>query len=204
MIERRIVLAGLAAAATTQAFAQGQTGRPQGQATRTPAGSAIGPEMQWMQQTLMVGSLSLALSRLAEQKARFARLKQFANFEVNEQQTMANVLKEMQNPSSPSGTITPPTEAEVQQHLDQMGRQTLQMLQSAQAGETFDRDYLMNQIEGHQKLLHIQEEYLPTGRNPEAVIVAKLASTMIREHLQLLANINMEMSAATTGAAPRR
>jgi putative membrane protein len=197
MIERRIVLAGLAAAAATPAFAQNQAGRNQGAA-------GGGPEMQWMQQTMMVGSLSLATSRIAQQKARFARLKEFANFEVAEQETIANVLLAMENPTNVSGAITPPSEAELQQHLDPMGRQMVQMMQSAQAGDAFDREYLMAQREGHERLLRTQEEYLRAGRNLDAVNVAKLASGMIKEHLQLLADINTEMGAATTGAATRR
>jgi putative membrane protein len=69
----------------------------------------------------------------------------------------------------------------------------------------FDRDYLMAQTEGHEKLLTIQENYLKSGQNLDSVNVAKLASLQIKEHLQLLADIDSETGGAgTTGAAPRR
>jgi hypothetical protein len=56
-------------------------------------------------------------------------------------------------------------------------------------------------------LLRIQETYLNSGRNNLNLLnVAKLARTTIREHLQLLADLesDTESGDATSGAAPRR
>lgn len=197
MLPRRTVLVTLAAVTATSSFAQGQSSGAQGGV------GASGPEQQWMQQTQKIGSLSLAISRIAEQKAEFDDLKEFAKFEVAEQEAVADVLKSLQNPGQVSGTIRPPSEAEVEQHLDQHGREELQKMRAAQAGSQFDRDYLEAQTNGHQQLLRIQEEYLNSGRNLDAINVAKLARGLIKEHLQLLADINSDMeSGGTTGAAP--
>ncbi len=198
MLHRRTVIAALAAAAGTPAFAQSRTGSNGGPAN---AGSL---EMQYIRQTMAIGSLSLAVSRIAEQKASFDKLKEFSRLETAEQETVGDVLKSLESAGVVSGAVKPPTEAEVEQHLDQAGREMLQKIRAQHKGAAFDHDYLAAQTDGHQKLLRIQEDYLRSGRDLDAVNVAKLARGMIKEHLQLLADISGEMSAATTGAAPPR
>jgi putative membrane protein len=197
MLPRRTVLAILAAAAATSSFAQTQP-------SATP-GDAGGPNEQYLKQTMAIGSLSLAVSRMAEQKAQSDDLKEFAQFEVAEQETLADVFKSLQNPALIDGNIRPPSDAEVEQHLDQRGREELQKMRSVPAGSQFDRDYLAAQMNGHQELLRIQESYLNSRPNSRDFInVAKLARGMIKEHLQLLADLQSEIepSGATTGAAP--
>ena len=54
------------------------------------------------------------------------------------------------------------------------------------AGSEFDRDYIRYEIEGHRKLLDIQEVYLKSPDNLDQANVAKLARGMIKEHLVLL------------------
>ena len=157
-----------------------------------------------MQQTMVVGSLSLAVSRVAEQKARFPKLREFAQLETAEQETLADVLKSLQSPGLVNGTVTHPSEAELEEHLDPAGREMLQKMRSAQAGAMFDRAYLDAQTDGHQQLLRIQDDYLRSGGNPDNINVAKLARGMIKEHLQVLADIKMEMGPNTTGAEPGR
>jgi putative membrane protein len=199
MMARRTLLASLATAAATSAFAQSQTGRaPGGEA------AATGADEQHIQRTMVVGSLSLAVSRIAVQKVRSAKLKEFANFEVAEQETVADVLKSLQNPGIVNGTVKPPTDAEIEQHLDQEGRDTVQKMRTSQAGPEFDRQYWDAQNKGHEELLRIQEDYLRSGRsNLDSINVAKLARGMIKEHLQLLADIRTDLRSGTTGAAPR-
>jgi putative membrane protein len=80
-------------------------------------------------------------------------------------------------------------------------------MRAAPSGTEFDREYLAAQATGHLELLRIQETYLNSGRNNRDFInVAKLARGMIKEHLQLLADIGSEIDfgGATTGAAPER
>ncbi len=197
MLHRRTMLAALAAAASSPAFAQNQSG---GYSSSVTAGS---PEIQYIRQTMAIGSLSLAVSRIAEQKASFDKLKEFSRLETAEQETVADVLKSLESAGPVSGMVKPPAEAEVEQHLDQAGREALQKMRAQQAGAAFDHDYLEAQTDGHQKLLRIQEDYLRSGRDLDAVNVAKLARGMIKEHLQLLADIGRQMSSPTTGAAPR-
>jgi putative membrane protein len=187
MIARRTVVAALATAATTPVFAQNQM-------TRAASGETPGPaETRLIQQTLPIGALSLAVSRVAEPKVRAPRLREFARFEIAEQETVADVLKSLQNPGAPvSGTVTPPSDADLEPHLDARARETLQKMRSARAGAEFDREYIDAQTDGHQQLLRIQEDYLKSGRNLGAVNFSKMASGMIKEHLQLLSDLKSE------------
>jgi len=198
MVPRRTVLVALAAAAAQSSFAQTQSGP-------APGGDA-GPDEQYLRETSAVGSFSLAASRLAQEKAQTDDLKEFAQLEAAEQETLAYVLKSLRKPLI-DGTVKPPSDAEVEQYLDRRGREKLEKMRAAPAGTEFDREYLAAQATGHLELLRIQETYLNSGRNNRDFInVAKLARGMIKEHLQLLADIESEIDfgGTTTGAAPER
>ncbi len=197
MVPRRAVLVALAAATANSSLAQTQL-------APAPGGDAR-PDEQYIRETSAIGALSLALSRIAQEKAETDDLKEFAQLEVAEQEALADVVKSLQNPSLMEGTLKPPGAAEVEQHLDQRGREKLEKMRAAPPGTEFDREYLAAQATGHLELLRIQETYLNSGRNNHDFInVAKLARSMIKEHLQLLADIEsaIEFGGATTGAAP--
>jgi putative membrane protein len=198
MVLRRTVLVTLAAAAATSSFAQTQQARP-------PGGAAASDD-EYIRQTLAAGSMSLAVSRIAEGKLQTDDLREFAQLEAAEQETLTDVLKSLQNPALADGTMKTLSEAEAEQLLDKHGREELDKMRAAPAGTAFDREYLAAQTNGHLELLRIQETYLSSGRNnPNFINVAKLARAMIREHLQLLADLESEIESgeATTGAAPR-
>ena len=57
------------------------------------------------------------------------------------------------------------------------------------AGWAFDREYLRAEIDGHNRLLEIQQAYLRAPDNLDETNVAKLAQGMIKEHLALLGDI---------------
>jgi putative membrane protein len=192
MIRRRTVLVTLAAAATTSSFAQTWQDRP--------LDSSADSDDAYVRQTLAAGSLSLAVSRMAQEKLQADDLREFAQLETAEQETLTGVLKSLQNPER---TIKPPGEAEAEQR----GREELEKMRDAPAGTEFDRRYLEAQTSRHLELLRIQEAYLNSQRNNLNLLnVAKLARTIISEHLQLLADLesDIESGDATSGAAPRR
>jgi putative membrane protein len=204
-MDRRLVLMGLAGiGAAPAAFAQ-NTVQPQSPAAQTggAAGGVHGTagvtnaspgaqgqmgqaEQQWMQQTMMVGSVALQTSEIALQKAQDKHVKQFAQFERDEQTTIAEVLRSMMEPA---GTASPQGAA-AQPQLDQKHAEMVQKLQQAKAGEAFDKEYVKGQIDGHQELLQIQERFLQ-GRpqNREAMNAAKLARGHIKEHIAMLKDI---------------
>ena len=147
--------------------------------------------MQHMQQTLQLGMVALETSRIAQQKAQNANLKQLATFEVQEQTTISEVLHSMMDPSATAATSAQATGTEgatggaAGMQMPTEARQMVQKLQSAQAGAEFDREYLkQGQIQGHRDLLQVQERYLSSNpQNREHMNVAKMARTQIREHI---------------------
>ncbi len=211
---RRNVLVGLATLAATPAFAQSSPAP----ATDAPAAPAPGvvpvepapaPAMKMappaggsvpagvtehMTRTMAVGSLSLAASRLALDKAKSPMVKQFAEFETAEQETIADILKSKMMPDlKPSGSVKAPTDAELTGKLDAKGRSTLEKMHAMKGGAEFDRDYVKAQLEGHKELLAIQEDYLKVADDADETHIAKLARGMIKEHLVLLDDLQKKM-----------
>jgi putative membrane protein len=154
---------------------------PQSLAATVDMGEA---EKKHADMTTTVGSLSLATSRLAMEMATGGMVKMFAKFEVAEQETIADILKSMEIESA-EGALKVPTDAEVEAMLDPAGREALATLKGLN-GAGFDKAYVAAQLDGHKKLLAIQEDYLKVGQNREHLIVAKLARGMINEHIDHL------------------
>src|SRR4051812_12405270 len=215
-MDRRIVLAGLAAAITAPALAQtsgSSSTRQPGAAAGSTAGasgaSRMGGQpmaqadmqhMQHMQQTMQLGMVALETSRIAQQKAQNADLKQFATFEVQEQTTISEVLQSMMDPaataatSAQAGGTTGAAGSATGMQMPAEARQMVQKLQSAQAGAEFDREYLQGQMQGHRELLQVQERYLSSNpQNREHMNVAKMARTQIREHIALLEDMRQKI-----------
>ena len=206
-MDRRIVLAGLAAAITAPALAQ-TSGSPSTRQPGAAAGSTGGAsgasrmggqqmtqaDMQHMQQTMQLGLVALETSRFAQQKAQNADLKRFATFEVQEQTILSEVLHSMMEPAATSATGAASGTNTPAMQMDAQGREMMQRLQNTQAGEAFDRQYLQGQMEGHSGLLQVQTQYLQSNpQNREHVNVAKMARGMITEHIALLEEIQTKM-----------
>ena len=138
---------------------------------------------------MAVGSLSLLLSRIALPKADNPLLKQFVEFEIAEQETVADVFKAIQTNGASTGSIPAPTDAELMQNLDKASKAAVEKLRALGAGSEFDHDYIQYEVEGHRKLLDIQEVYLKVHDNLDETNVAKLARGMIKEHLTLLTGV---------------
>ncbi|WP_347301942.1 DUF4142 domain-containing protein [Croceibacterium sp. TMG7-5b_MA50] len=150
------------------AFATAGAGVPMAAWAQAATGDA---ERTHAMETLRTGGLALMTSQLALQKGRSAAVKEFAGFEVAEQTTIAQIISESKN-------MTPPPPGAMEQEV--MAR-----LNDA-SGRAFDRAYVAAQIDGHQRLLQIQEAYLANGRDMPTRHVAMLARGQITEHLTLL------------------
>jgi putative membrane protein len=179
MLRRQIFAAAAAlpvAAIASRAFAQ--------DAAATAAAGQMGEaETTHAQQTSMVGALSLMQSRLALQNAENDQVQAFAQFEVTEQETIADILMSMQSGTTEvSGEVMAPADEDLMAMIDEAGQAKLTELQGL-SGAEFDAAYVQANLEGHQQLLAIQEEYLASGTMREHVNVAKLARGMITEHI---------------------
>ncbi len=174
-MNRRLLLASIAVLPATRALAQ---------TNAAPAPSAA--RDKHIKDTLTIGSLSLMLSRIALPKINNSQLKQFAQFEIAEQETVADVLNAIRTNAAPNGSVPTPSDADVMKNLDEAGKATIEKMRGLRAGAEFDREYHRQEVEGHQKLLEIQEAYLKAPDDLDATNAAKLARGMIKEHLALL------------------
>ena len=184
-MNRRNMISALAVASALPAVLMARSA-----SAAMPMGEA---EMKHAMDTKMVGGLSLATSRVAQKMASGAKVKEFADFEVAEQETIADILKTMESGSTKAeGALHPPSEAEVEAMLDPMGKKTLADLKGM-SGTGFDKAYVTAQLDGHKKLLTIQEDYLKVGQDREHLSVAKLARGQVKEHIKLLEDIQAMM-----------
>lgn len=201
-MDRRLVIAALAAAAAGPALAQTTQPSPM-QATPSAApsggGAAAGAmamgdaEKQHAQRTMAAGAAALETSRIAAKKAEDDDVKLFATFEIREQEGIADVLKSVQDPSTFGGTVKAPSDQEVMSHLDAKGQDMVKKMQAAKAGDDFDKDYVKGQLDGHRELLGIQQDYLKSGKNLIHVAVAKLASAHIQDHIKILEDLDQAL-----------
>jgi predicted outer membrane protein len=168
-MDRRNALASLSGLATTAVLFT-TVGRPAFSAT----GKTL-DESAYKAQTLTVGTLSKLSSTMALVQGANPKVKEFAQFEINEQTTMAQVLTHMANP--PPAMLDP----NMQAHLTQLQTMT---------GKAFDAAYLEVQLDGHHRLYTIQQEFLdftPTDMDREHI--AMLARTVIQMHLTMIQDI---------------
>src|SRR5688572_24986108 len=128
MIKRRHALALMAVtmAVPTAAIAQKAAER---------MGAA---ELKHAEQTLSAGSAALETSKITQKKAQNAWVKKFANYEVAEQTTIAEVLK-----AAGAAPVKPS-----EKHASMIKK-----LEQKPSDAAFDTDYVAGQIEGHMELL---------------------------------------------------
>lgn len=178
-MDRRLVLMTLAGAAGAAAPAFAQTAAPMsGSPMAGSSMTGMGPaEKDHAMKTAMAGMASLKMADIALEKARDAKVKEFAKFEHDEQTTVSEILKSMD-----PGMTPPAPDAKTAELIDKLGK----MKSSAE----FDRDFIKGQTEGHEKLLAIQEDYLKVGKDRETINATKLVRGMVKEHLVLLADLH--------------
>ncbi|MBM1172739.1 DUF4142 domain-containing protein [Microvirga arabica] len=205
-MDRRALLGGLAAALIV-APALAQTGSssstmPSGSSGNMPmnrTGAQMSQaDMQHMQQTMQLGMVALESSRMAMNKLRNEDLKKFANFEVQEQTTLSEVLRSMMDPGATAATGSAASQsgqsAMPAMQMDASARDMMQKMQNQQAGAEFDKMYLEAQLQGHRDLLQVQERYLQANpQNREHMNVAKMARGHIREHIAMLEEMQKTM-----------
>lgn len=155
------LVAGMVGLGATPVLAQGMRGR----GDMMPMGAA---EQRHVMDTLAIGSVALESSRLAQSRAARPMVRQFANFEVEEQTGVATILREV------SGMAPPPLSLADRAALDRLARTR---------GAAFEREYLLAQVDGHRRLLRVQDNYLSQGRNMHNRHIAILARGRILEHL---------------------
>jgi putative membrane protein len=175
-----------------------QTPARQGQANSAPP--AMGQQQsqadrQYIQQALALSTVSLQQSNFALSKAQNPRVKQFAEFEIGEQNLLTDIMHSFADPNATASTTQgAQAAASTAPELPAKDSQAMERLSKAQAGPGFDRDYVALQIQGHQELLKLQETYLQqSSGNRETTNVARLSRGQIQEHLARLQDMQKEL-----------
>lgn len=174
-----------------------QTPMRQGQASAPPAMGQQQSQADWqyIQQMLALSTVSLQQSNFAHGKAQNARVKQFADFEIAEQNLLTDIMRSFADPNATASTTQgAQAAAATAPELPQKDSQAMERLSKTQAGAAFDKDYVALQIEGHRQLLDLQEKQLrQASGNREMTNIAKLARGQIKEHLALLQDMQKEL-----------
>lgn len=183
MIVKSLSAAALAATLIA-APAAAQSQAPRGWAPAIAAlrgGADMGPaEQRYAMDTGMIGALALQTSRVAQQRVSDQRLRDLAESEIMEQETLSRILMEhAQMAGRPMAQPAP----------DPRMAYMITELERARPGVQFDRTYLRGQIQGHEQLLRVQEEYIRAGRNTHLRHVAMLARGQIMDHLKQLREV---------------
>ena len=152
-------------------------------------------DRQYIQQMLALSTVSLQQSNFAHSKAQNPRVKQFADFEIAEQNLLTDIMHSFADPNATASTTQGAQQsAATAPELPQKDAQAMERLSKAQPGAAFDKDYVALQIEGHQQLLKLQESHLQQASgNREMANLAKLARGQIKEHLALLQDMQKEL-----------
>jgi putative membrane protein len=183
-MNRRALIVGLTIAGVWPAAAQIRLSQDASSSPAVPSTAAPAPaevlglgdaEKHHIAQTMTIGTVSLEQSKLALKEAQHPKVKQFAQLETTEQETLAEALKAI---SAAADTKPAPD-------LSGDALAPLQKLREAGRG-VLDRDFVRAQLTGHEKLLKVQEDYLAVGRYLPNIVLANLAHSMIWEHLILL------------------
>lgn len=181
-----------------------QGGAPQDTQTPMRQGQASAPaaqgqqqsqeDRQYIQQALALSTVSLQQSNFALSKAQNPRVKQFAQFEIGEQNNLTDILHSFADPAATASTTAgAQSSAATAPELSQDDSVAMERLSKAQAGAAFDRDYISLQIQGHQRLLKLQDNQIRSSGNREMTNIAKLARGQILEHLAMLEVIQKEL-----------
>ena len=166
----------MAAASTAHA----QRG-PYGMSAPAMAAMTMGQdEMRYAADTGMTGAVALQTSQIALRKASDPRVRSFAQSEVMEQETISRIL--MENAQLAGQPMAPP-------RPDPRMAGMITELDRARGGPMFDAMYVRGQIQGHEQLLRIQEDYLRGGRNVHVRHVAMQARGQIMDHLKILRDL---------------
>lgn len=174
-----------------------QTPMRQGQANSAPASQGqqqSQADHQYIQQALALSTVSLQQSNFALSKAQNPRLKQFAEFEIGEQNNLADILHTFADPAATASTTSgAQAAASTAPELSQQDSAAMERLSKAQPGAAFDREYLTLQLQGHQRLLKLQEDQIKNSGNREMTNIAKLARGQIKEHIAMLEGLQQEL-----------
>lgn len=169
-MNRRAIPLALAGAALLPVLAQAQGNSPR--ADVPPENLAAAPPERLARMLYEAGSFSHATAQLGAEKATKPEVKRFANFEIQEQEGVAQAMKL-------AGHDFP---------MASFGNDRGKMLESLRgaSGADFERMFLEVQERGHQELLSLTSAIMAGNAPAPDKIAATLSNNQIKEHLILI------------------
>lgn len=136
--------------------------------------------------------ISLATSRIAKEKATQANTKEFAGFEYEEAVAVLTVLRDLKTP-------VPAIEAKQ--------AETMQKIETTAPGAEFDQVYIKAQLENHEELYALADDYLnnsdPATADPaeqQGRHLATLSRAVFKEHVLICKRISGELQGQSASA----
>lgn len=142
-------------------------------------------EKEFRMKVIGPAELSLVTSQIASQKATNKNAKEFAGFELGEAIAVTGVLKDL-------GTPVPP--------MDAKAKATLAKIKSTPAGPAFDKLYIQAQLENHEFLRDLAQNYISKGKlagagENQGRHLATLSLAVFKEHVAITTRILKELGA---------
>jgi putative membrane protein len=159
---------------------------------------------EFLQQAMAITGLSVLASRWALPRLTVPKLKRFADLEVAEQETAWSVLKSLKGDRSSEEKTEIPADAELEDYLVPLGRTVLTNLRHTDDGTNSARDYFLLEVNIHQQLLRLHEDYLKLAPAARWLAPVKLMDVATREHLGLLNEIKADTDSGKGAARPGR
>lgn len=135
---------------------------------------------EYFDNIIPIVALSNKMCEMAKNKANGKYVKEFAKFELEETDTVKQVLKEM-------GTDAPPIDAEGKAKLDKL---------DSLSGAEYDRMFIQEQIDGHNKLIDHANNFLNGTENNNAEMhnrhIAMMARATHKEHVAICNRLKEE------------
>jgi putative membrane protein len=163
---RTLILASTLFVAIAPLAAQAQTPPPPAEATPTTA-------LPFVAAAGASDLYEIESSRLAMQKARGKEVRDFAQMMIDHHRMTTQKV----TAAAKTAGLNPPPPA-----LMPMQTQMLDQLRAASAGD-FDRIYLGQQRDAHEKALALHKNYAANGDTPALRTVAKEAVPIVSQHL---------------------
>lgn len=177
-------LALSAGLSVTASLLQSFTAAPSEAAGNLPQSPVAATEKEFRMGVIGPAELSLATSQIAVSRATQKNTKEFAGFELTEAIAVTGVLKDLNTP-------VPPMTAKA--------KVTLAKIKAAKPGSDFDKTYIQAQLENHEFLRDLAENYLKkaAGKTSPAESqtkhLATLALATFKEHVAITRRILTEL-----------
>jgi putative membrane protein len=165
--------------------------RPASPNAAQPANAQTNPDGRFVMEAAQGGLAEVELGRLAADKAQSDAVKQFARRMITDHGKANDELKSV----AQSKRITLPTE------LDATHKATKDRL-SQMSGANFDRAYMQEMVNDHQKTVTLFREESQTGKDPELKAWAAKTLPVIQEHFQMAQSASGGAVGTSGTAAP--